>query len=352
VTSLALEVALSVQGELEARAEEADRLRRAHVERARHHADLARRRYLAVDPDNRLVADTLEADWNDSLRAVKDAQEDYERASAVALAALTDEHKARVLKLATDFPSLWSDPSTPQRERKRMIRLLIEDVTVLKTDQIHLYVRLRGGQTMSLQVPIPPTAWQARQTEPETLAMLNRLLDHHTDAETAEALNRDGHKSGMGRPFSAAIVLHLRRSNGFPDHAERLRARGLLTLHEIAEQLRVHPSTIKAWHRAGLLVSHKANDKNERLFDSPTPGDPRLVKRMGSKLAKRILSSHPHKEVQCEANALALGARTGVRMISMPSERKTSSKAAVNLPSRSQMRWLSENGLSARTQAS
>ena len=289
VTPLALEVALSVQGELEARAEEADRLRRAHVERARHHADLARRRYLAVDPDNRLVADTLEADWNDSLRAVKDAQEDYERASAVALAALTEEHKSRVLKLATDFPSLWSDSSTPQRERKRMVRLLIEDVTVLKTDQIHLHVRLRGGQSVSLQVPIPPTAWQARQTEPETLALLNRLLDDYTDAETAKALNSAGRKSGMGKPFSPGIVLHLRRSNGLPDHAERLRARGLLTLNEMAEHLRVHPSTVKAWHRAGLLVSHKANDKNERFFESPIPGDPRLVKRMGSKLDKRVL---------------------------------------------------------------
>jgi hypothetical protein len=84
LTPLALEVALSVQGEIQARAEEADRLRRAHVERARHRADLARRRYLAVDPDNRLVADSLEADWNDALRALRDAQEDYERASAQA----------------------------------------------------------------------------------------------------------------------------------------------------------------------------------------------------------------------------------------------------------------------------
>jgi DNA invertase Pin-like site-specific DNA recombinase len=121
LTPLALEVALGVQGEVEARAEEADRLRRAHVERARHHADLARRRYLSVDPDNRLVADSLEADWNEALRTLQSAQDDYERATAAALRALTDEHKARVRKLAADFPSLWSDPATPQRERKRMV---------------------------------------------------------------------------------------------------------------------------------------------------------------------------------------------------------------------------------------
>ena len=289
VTPLALEVALSVQGELEARAEEADRLRRTHVERARHHADLARRRYLSVDPDNRLVADTLEADWNGALRGLADAEDDYERARATALGALSDERKARVRKLAADFPSLWSDPSTPQRERKRMVRLLVEDVTMVKTERIHLHVRFRGGQSTSLEVPIPLNAWQARQTEPETLTMLDSLLDTHTDAEAAEALNGTGRRSGMGSPFTARIVLHLRRSKGLPSHADRLRARGLLSLAEMAQRLQMNPSTIKAWRRAGLLVSYKANDKGERLFEPPTPGDPRFVKRQGSKLEKRTL---------------------------------------------------------------
>jgi hypothetical protein len=143
VSPLALEVALNVQAELEARADEADTLRRTHVERARHRADAARRRYLAADPDNRLVADTLEADWNDALRQHQDAQDDYARATG-AQATLTDEHKARIRALAADFPALWSDPATPQRERKRMARLLIEDITIAKTDQIHLHVRFRG----------------------------------------------------------------------------------------------------------------------------------------------------------------------------------------------------------------
>ena len=190
LTPLALEVALTVQAELETRAAEADALRRGHVERARHRADLARRRYLAVDPDNRLVADSLEADWNDALRALQTAREDYQRASAAAAAALTDEQKARIRSLATDFPTLWTNPDTPQRERKRMVRLLVDDVTLHKTDRIHLHVRFRGGQTTSLTVAIPPKAWQARQTDPETLAVLDRLLDTHTDAEAAERPQR------------------------------------------------------------------------------------------------------------------------------------------------------------------
>ena len=287
VTPLALEVALTVQTELEARADEADALRASHVERARHHAELARRRYLSVDPDNRLVADTLEADWNDNLRALQAAQDDYEHATTAARAALSDEHKTRIRQLAADFPKLWSDPTTPQRERKRIARLLIDDVTLNKTDQIHLHVRFRGGQTTSLTIPIPPRAWHLRQTNPDTLTQLDRLLDDHTDAEVAAKLNADAHRSGDGKAFTGKIVLELRRSHGFPSHRERLRARGLLTLAETAERLGVHPTTINAWRRAGLIDSHKANDKNIRLFDPPAPGDPRLVKRQGRRLDQR-----------------------------------------------------------------
>ncbi|MHB1836191.1 MAG: recombinase family protein [Solirubrobacteraceae bacterium] len=287
VTPLALEVALTVQAELETRAEEADQLRRSHVQRARQHAELARRRYLAVDPDNRLVADTLEADWNDSLRALQAAQDEYDRQTAAANAALDEHRKAQIRQLAADFPALWTDPATPARERKRIARLLIEDVTINKTDQIHLHVRFRGGQTTSLTIPIPLNSWQQRQTDPDTIALLDQLLDEHTDAEAAEHLNAAGRTSGTGQPFTARIVLGIRRYSNLPSHAERLRARGLLTLEEIAERLGVHTKTIKIWRDAGLLDSHKANDKNEQLYQPPAAGDPRLVKRLGWRLDKR-----------------------------------------------------------------
>jgi hypothetical protein len=168
-----------------------------------------------------------------------------------------------------------------------MTRLLIEDVTLNKTDQIHLHVRFRGGQTTSLTTPIPPNSWQARQTHPDTIALLDQLLDDHTDGETADQLNQAGHHSGLNKPFTRRIVLSLRRDHQLPSRADRLRARGKLTIQEIAAELGVHPTTIKAWHHAGLLTSHKANDKNERLFDPPDPNDPRLRKRMGSPLRER-----------------------------------------------------------------
>jgi DNA invertase Pin-like site-specific DNA recombinase len=287
LTPLTLEVALTVQAEIETRAAEADALRRSHVERARHRAELARRRYLAVDPDNRLVATSLEADWNEALRALQAAQDDYGNAGSGA-AALTEHDKARIRALAADFPALWSDPATPQRERKRMARLLIDDVTMTKTDRIHLHVRFRGGQVTSLSLPIPPPAWKTWQTNPTIIATLDRLLNDHTDAGAAAALNAAGHRSGKGKPFTGRIVLELRRSHHLPSHADRLRARGLLTLPETADRLGVHISTIKAWRRAGLLTAHKANDKNIPLFDPPDPANPRLVKRQGSKLTRRV----------------------------------------------------------------
>jgi hypothetical protein len=128
----ALEVALAVQQELQQRLDEADQLRRQHVERARYDADLAQDRFMQVDPKNRLVADALEADWNERLRALTAAQEQYERQRQADRAALDQESRSRILALTTDFPKLWNDPKTPDRERKRMARLLIEDVTLTK----------------------------------------------------------------------------------------------------------------------------------------------------------------------------------------------------------------------------
>jgi DNA-binding transcriptional regulator YiaG len=169
-----------------------------------------------------------------------------------------------------------------------MVRLLVDDVTLHKTDRIHLHVRLRGGQTRSLAIAIPPTSWQARQTRPDIVAALDRLLDTHTDAEAAEALNAQGHRSGENKPFTAAIVVHVRHKYHLPSHADRLRAQGLLTATELAQRLEVHRSTVKSWTKAGILNSHKANDKNERLYEPPIPGHPSLTARQGSPLRKRV----------------------------------------------------------------
>ena len=238
--------------ELQQRAAEADTLRAAHVERARYHADLARRRYLAVDPANRLVAGTLEADWNTALRALNDAQAAYEKAREQHTGTLTKAQKNRIAQLVTDLPGIWDDPATPARERKRIARLLLTDVTVTRTsDTITAHIRLPGGQARTLTLPVPEPAPKPAD-QASTIAEIDTLLDHHTSGETAAILPARPAQRQQ-RPFTPTIVTrypHLPDTQP-PPAAPRA---GMLTLAEIAAHLGVSTNTIKAWQHAGILA--------------------------------------------------------------------------------------------------
>lgn len=260
--------------------------------------EVARRRYMAVDPDNRLVADSLEAEWNERLRALAAAQEDYERQRAADRVCLSQEQRDRIVALATDFPALWSDPKTEQRDRKRMLRLLIEDVTLSKRHEILAHLRFKGGQTKSLSIPIPPSAPQLRKTSPAVIAEIDLLLDHHTDAEIAAILNERGLTSGEGKPFHRLIVHNLRRTYQLRSRYHRLRADGMLTLEEIAEQLDVCPATIMTWRLDGLLGAHAYNDKGQCLYERPGAEAPK--KHKWRKRSDKVVSNE-EEEVQCEA---------------------------------------------------
>jgi hypothetical protein len=156
LTPLAVEAATAVAAEPGQRADYAGQLRAAVVERARYHADLTRRRYLAVDPANRLVADTGEADWNTALRALNDAKDACGTAQNAATANLAEIQKNRIRTLVTDCPAIWNDPATPQRERKRMTRLLLTDVTVTRNAKtITCNMRWQGGQDRTITLPDP-----------------------------------------------------------------------------------------------------------------------------------------------------------------------------------------------------
>jgi DNA invertase Pin-like site-specific DNA recombinase len=286
LTPLAIEAALTVAAELQHRADEAAALRAAHVERARYHADLARRRYLAVDPANRLVADTLEADWNTALRALSQAQDACEQAREHDTGQLAGAQQARIRQLVTDLPAIWNDPATPARERKRIARLLLTDVTVTRTrDTITAHVRLPGGQHRTLTTPVPPTAAQMRKTPPEAVAAIDELLDHHTHAQIAAILGDRGLASGEGRPFHRLTVRNIRDDYHLRSREQRLRDAGMLTLAETAALLGVSTGTVKAWHHAGLITGHPFNDKGQCLYPPPGPNPP--ARAQGRKLSKR-----------------------------------------------------------------
>ncbi len=289
VTPMTLEVALSVKQELQARIEEADRLRMLNVERARHEAELARRRYVRVDPDNRLVADHLEAEWNQKLRALRQAQDEYERQRQADRGVITDEQRAHIMALATDFPRLWKDPNTPHRERKRMVRLIIEDVTLIRAEQITIQLRFKGGATSSLTLPRPKPAWELRMTSPKVVAEIDHLLDSHIDSEIAAILNEKELRTGTGKLFDRLAVRYVRRHYGLKNRYDRLRETGMLTLDEAASRLGVCKETVKKRSRSGVVLGHLYNCKGQRLYEPPgsDPPAPRSWKGVSKTLNSR-----------------------------------------------------------------
>jgi DNA invertase Pin-like site-specific DNA recombinase len=279
VTPMALDVALAVQQEIQIRLDEVDRMRRKQVERVRYEADLAQRRYMHVDPANRLVADTLEAEWNSKLRALNEAQGEYERLRQADRVTVDEAQKSRIAALATDFPRLWQDPQTPDREKKRMVRLLIEDVTLLKREQINMHVRFKGGALKSLLLPLPVAAPVLRKTSAAVIQEIDQLLDQHTEARVAAMLNERGVRSATGQAFTPMVILKLRSRYGFRTHFQRLRDRGLLTMDEIAQQFGVVCCVVKDWRDRGLLLAHVYNDRGQCLYEPPATDLPRKFKR-------------------------------------------------------------------------
>lgn len=303
VAPMALEVALAVQQELSQRLEEANRLRGKQVERARYEADLARQRYMQVDPSNRLVADALEAEWNEKLRVLEQAQEEFEHQCERDRLRINEEQRAQILALATDFPRLWKDPNTPNRDRKRMVRLLIEDVTLTREESITVQVRFRGGTTTTLTPAVPKPACKTWQTPAEVVAHVDELLDDYTYRQIASFLNKQGFHSGKGSPLSPMIIGNICRQYGLKSRYHRLRDRGMLTMEEMADSLGVCTVTVKRWRRHGLVQGYAYNDKDECLFEPPSANRP--FKCQGRKLSKRqqvtqLVSDHA-KEVHYEA---------------------------------------------------
>jgi DNA invertase Pin-like site-specific DNA recombinase len=301
MTPMALDVALAVQQEIQTRLDEVDRLRRKQVERARYEADQAQRRYMHVDPANRLVADTLEAEWNGKLRALNEAQQEYERLRQTDQLAVDEAQRARIAALAADFPRLWQDPKTPDREKKRMVRLLVEDVTLRKDEQIHVHIRFKGGALKSLSLPLPLSAPYLRKTPEAVVREVDRLLEQHTETEIAAILNGAGLRSGTGQRFTLMTVINIRRNHGLRDRFQRIRSLGLLTIQEIAERFGVVTCVVKDWRDKGLLRAHRYNDKGQCLYEPPADDLPGKYKKKGPYLLAKGTSRASAEGVQCEA---------------------------------------------------
>lgn len=286
VAPAAIEVALAVEHEISARVEQAAALRGAQLERARYDAELARRRYLKVDPDNRLVADALEADWNARLRDLDALQREHERQRDADGSLLDAPARERIRALAADFPRVWNDERTSAVERKRLLGLLIEDVTLLVDDQVNVHIRWRGGRTQSLVLPRPRRVSVVRKTPEEVVMLINTLLDTADDRQIVDRLNELGHQNWRGEPFTMSRVRRVRRIYGLKSRYDRLRDSGMLSGGEVAGQLGVCTSTVHQLGRAGVLKRHRYAP-NERYLYEP-PGDVRFVPGTGNRHGGRL----------------------------------------------------------------
>jgi hypothetical protein len=224
---------------------------------------------MKVDPDNRLVADTLEAEWNDKLRRHADAAEDYERRSKQQADVLSAEARRRILDLAEQLPRIWQDPRVESRERKRIVRLLIDDVTLIKSEMITVHVRLSGGarRTLMLERPLPTA--QVRKFKPELVAKVDRLLDLHCDREIAEILNQKGWRTWEAKPFNLKKIAWIRCAYKLSSRQDRLRLRGMLTTREVAAKFGVSDTAVHEWGRQGLIKKCYTDSLNRGLWEIP-----------------------------------------------------------------------------------
>ena len=304
VTGSALEVALEVFEELRNRKAEVDRLRRAQVERARQEAELAQRQYLMVRPENRLVADNLEKHWNEKLILLTQVEEEYAHYRKVEDPQLSAQARESILALASDLPHVWKDPRTPARDRKRIIRLLIQDATLTRgRDAIQVAIRWKGGATTSIERPLPKGAPDLFRTPPDIVEQVRALATVQTDAEIACTLNSRWLRSGKGNSFNPSSIKRIRAWYGIDSLLENMRKAGWLTKAEVAAQLGVHPQTAKRFAITGVLKGMRVNDKGEILFEPITGPLPKAHRGKRFKDRRRYPEcvSKVRNEVQYEA---------------------------------------------------
>ncbi len=311
MTPAAVELAIEIRREIEARYEEADRLRCRAIERAQIDADLAQRRYMLVDPGNRLVADTLEGEWNDRLRALATAQEERKRARREDQLVLDDAIRDRLVAMTTDFKALWQDPSLPNRERKRLLAYIIEDVTLIKlpaegTTRVH--VRFKGGKTETLTTMNPKSSAQQVKTQRKVVELVDSLLDNHIYPEIADILNERGFRPGgsarRGKAdarFNELRVAYIAHEYGLRSRYDRLRERGMLTRQEAAVRLGICESTLIRWVEHGLVARHAYN-AHAYLYGLPGSNPPVKHCSRWDRLVDRAAAIHSATESNQDSN--------------------------------------------------
>jgi DNA invertase Pin-like site-specific DNA recombinase len=257
-----LELALAALKEVEQRDEAIMRQWQMRIERAEYEAALAERRYEQADPSNRLVTGTLERRWNEALTRLDDIKTESAQFQGQKTRVATPEQKAKVLALARDLPRLWRAPTTQMRDRKRMLRLIIRDITVEKLSaqrQVILHARWQGGACSDIVVNLPlPIADRVRY--PTSIVEKVRTLSKtSSDPQIAAHLNEEGLRSPLGKPFTVSMIKWIRYRYQVPSVS--LKRSEELTVREIAHRFGVSWHMVYYWIERDVIEARQLDGR-------------------------------------------------------------------------------------------
>jgi DNA invertase Pin-like site-specific DNA recombinase len=256
-----LELALAALQELETRDLSIMRQWQMRLERAEYEAALAERRYQEVDPSNRLVAGTLERRWNDALLQLEDLKKQAAELQQQKARVATPEQKEKVMALARDLPRLWHAPTTQTKDRKRMLRLLIKDITVEKSavsKQLVVHIRWQGGACTDRSVQLPLNVADRVRYPAAVVERVHELAQSLPDAQIAAQLNREGHSSAKGRPYTTKIIQWIRWRYQIPPAT--LKKPEEFTVQQVAQQFGVSTGVIYYWIEHKIITARRLND--------------------------------------------------------------------------------------------
>ena len=264
-------LALAALTEVEQRDHALDHQWQLKIQRAEYEGQLAQRRFEEVDPANRLVAATLEQRWEHALRQLEALRQQYRQYQEKQTPPLSPEQQTQVRLLANDLPRLWQTATTTAKDRKRILRLLLKDITLEKrpaTHQAILHLRWQGGATEDLVIDLPLKAAD-RWRYPERLVnKVRQLAQQQTDQQIALALNQEGLHSAKGRAFTPSMIAWIRGKHRIP--APVLQQPGELTVRQLSQKFAVSQYVVYYWLQQGLVTARRPQPKG-RIWITLTP---------------------------------------------------------------------------------
>ena len=221
---------------------------------------MAQRRYEEVDPSNRLVAATLEQRWNDALVRLEEIRTQFADFQSKEAIVVTPEQRARVAALAQDFPRLWNAPTTKAKDKKRILRLLIKDITVERFGERKtavLHVRWQGGACEDLAVTLPANIADRLRYPDEVVGRVRELARECSDEDVAAALNQEGRRSAKGEAFNVSMVRWIRYKHRIP--APDFQHPGERSVRDVADELGVSRGVVYYWIDRGVITARRRN---------------------------------------------------------------------------------------------